>query len=461
MTQWSRRSFNQTLGCSLLAGMAGNSAFSQSKKKPNVVLIFADDMGYGDLSSFGHPTIHTPNLDQMAREGTKLTSFYATAPVCTPSRAALLTGRYPVRAGQPGNLGPGSKGGLPLSEITLAQLLKKQGYRTACIGKWHLGYDPEEYMPTSRGFDSYYGLLYSNDMIPPWVQTDKPLKLYRDTTPIEHPVNQNTLTERYTEEAVKFIKESKDQPFFLYLPHSMPHLPVLTSEKFQGKSRAGLYGDVIETIDWSVGQILKTLKEEGIDDDTLVIFTSDNGPWLNLPNRMLAGGVERWHAGFKNLLRGSKGQTYEGGLRVPCIVRWPNQVKADRRTAETACTMDLFATIAHLAGAELPSDRVIDGKNIFPLLQGEKESPREEFFYFRGKNLEAVRRGPWKLRMSRSHRLDLDKGDPLTPELFNLDIDPAEQYNFAEREPEIVEELKKKLIAMAKELKANLHFKEK
>ena len=458
MNQWSRRRFNQTLGCSLLAGLAANPAFAQGAQKPNVVLIFADDMGYGDLSSYGHPTIHTPHLDQMAREGTKLTSFYATAPVCTPSRVALLTGRYPVRAGLPGNLGPDSKGGLPLSEITLAELLKGQGYRTACVGKWHLGHDTEDYMPTSRGFDSYYGLLYSNDMIPPWVQTEKPLKLYRDTTPIEHPVDQNTLTERYTHEAINFIQESKDEPFFLYLPHSMPHLPVMTSEKFQGESRAGRYGDVIETIDWSVGQILQTLKDEGLDDNTIVIFTSDNGPWLNLPDRMLAGGVERWHSGFKNLLRGSKGQTYEGGMRVPCIVRWPGNIKADRRTAEMACTMDLFATIAKLAGASLPEDRVMDGRDIMPLLEGEKESPRDEFFFCRGKNLEAVRRGPWKLRMTRSHRPDLQQGDPLTPQLFNLDIDPAEQYNFADREPEVVANLKEAMRNKANEIGANLAF---
>ncbi len=454
-----RRHFNHLLSMGLAAGplmMPNLTHASNGGRKPNIVLIFTDDMGYGDLSSYGHPTIQTPHLDNMADEGMRLTSFYATAPVCTPSRVALLTGRYPVRAGQPGNLGPNSKKGLNLSEVLLPQLLKKQGYRTMAIGKWHLGHDPVDYMPTSRGFDHYYGLPYSNDMIPPWVKTDKPLYLYRDTEVIEHPVEQKTLTERFTREAVKFIKSSKDSPFFLYLPHSMPHLPISTSDSFRGTSRAGLYGDVIETIDWSVGKILETLKEEGLDDNTMVIFTSDNGPWLNLPPRMLQGGVKRWHSGFKSLLEGSKGTTYEGGHRVPCIVRWPNQINPGQVSADMACTMDLFATICHCTGTPLPDDRVIDGMNIMPMLRGKEDTPREEFFYFRGKRLEAVREGPWKLRLSRSHREDLDKDEPLTPELFNLDIDPAEQYNFAEIEPEIVKRLNQKMKVMAKELKANL-----
>ncbi|MBD3268200.1 sulfatase-like hydrolase/transferase [bacterium] len=426
-----------------------------AKKKPNFIVLFADDMGYGDVECFGHPTINTPHLNRMAREGIRLTSFYAGAPVCTPSRAALMTGRYPKRAGQPQNLGPGSKKGLPLSEITLAEQLKKGGYKTMCIGKWHLGHNPDEYMPTSRGFDHYYGLLYSNDMIPPWVNTDKPLKLYRDLKPVEHPVDQSTLTERYTREAVKFIRDAKDDPFFLYLPYAMPHLPISASSR-KGTSRAGLYGDVIETIDWSVGTILNTLMVEGLDEDTMVVFTSDNGPWLNLPSRMLQDGVKPWHCGFKNLLRGHKGNTYEGGLREPCIFRWPGTIPAGQTSADMACTMDIFATILETSGVGIPQDRVIDGMNILPFLKGQSPSPRKEFYYSRGDRLEAVREGPWKLRMSRTLRNDLKKGDPLPPELFQLDWDPAEQYNMAGQHPDLVDKLLKKLHAKAKEIGAKV-----
>ncbi len=451
-----RRSFLGLTGASVASLAAAKDASAADRQnRPNFILVFADDLGYGDLSCYGHPTIRTPNLDRMAQEGMRLTSFYAAASVCSPSRAGLLTGRYPVRCGQPGNLGPGSTGGLPLSEVILPAALKPLGYRTMAIGKWHLGHTPD-YVPTARGFDSFYGLPYSNDMIPPWVKTDRPLHLYRDTESIESPVQQETLTERYTEEAVKFIRRSRGSRFFLYLPHSMPHLPVSTSRRFRGRSRAGLYGDVIETLDWSMGRILATLKQEHLDRRTMVIFTSDNGPWLNLPARMLQQGNERWHAGSKGLLRGHKGNTYEGGLRVPGIVRWPGRIPPGQISEDIAATMDLYTTIVQAAGADLPADRTLDGKDLMPFLAGKAPSPRQEFYYFRGSNLEAVREGKWKLRLSRSMRDDLEKDDPLTPELFDLDFDPAEQYNLADREPDLVARLENKLREFAAELSAKV-----
>lgn len=451
-----RRSFLGLTGASVASLAAAKDASAADRQnRPNFILVFADDLGYGDLSCYGHPTIRTPNLDRMAQEGIRLTSFYAAASVCSPSRAGLLTGRYPVRCGQPGNLGPGSTGGLPLSEVILPAALKPLGYRTMAIGKWHLGHTPD-YVPTARGFDSFYGLPYSNDMIPPWVKTDKPLHLYRDTESIESPVQQETLTERYTEEAVKFIRRSRGSPFFLYLPHSMPHLPISTSRRFRARSRAGLYGDVIEALDWSMGRILATLKQQRLDRRTMVIFTSDNGPWLNLPTRMLQEGNERWHAGSKGLLRGHKGNTYEGGLRVPGIVRWPGRIPPGQISEDIAATLDLYTTIVQAAGADLPADRTLDGKDLMPFLAGKAPSPRQDFYYFRGSNLEAVREGKWKLRLSRSMRDDLEKDDPLTPELFDLDFDPAEQYNLADREPDLVTRLHEKLRTFAQELNAKL-----
>jgi arylsulfatase A-like enzyme len=404
----------------ILLGAAQAPVLAQTRRRsPNVIILFADDMGYGDLGCYGHPTIRTPNLDRMAGEGARFTSFYAAAPVCTPSRVGLLTGRYPVRAGLPNNLGPDSKGGLPLTEILLPQVLKKNGYRTMAIGKWHLGHHPIEFLPTRRGFDAYLGLPYSNDMIPPWVKTETPLHLYRGDERIEVMSDQSNLTERYTEEAVRFVREAGDQPFFLYLPYAMPHLPVSTSERFRGRSRAGLYGDVIETIDWSAGEILRTLKERRLDNNTLVVFTSDNGPWHDLPPRMLQKGVHPWHTGTKGLLRGAKGTTYEGGPRVPCIVRWPGVVEP-RTVMDMASTLDLFPTVTAAAGATMPPDRVYDGYDIGPLLRGSTSAPRNRFYYFLGARLEAIRDGSWKCRLA---------AKASGPELFNVDEDPAEQYN--------------------------------
>lgn len=437
-TNMNRRHFLQTLGLGATACALGTGASAASARRPNVVVIFADDMGYGDLGCYGHPTIRTPNIDAMALDGVRMTSFYAAASVCSPSRAALLTGRYPVRCGMPGNTGPNSESHLPESEVTIADVLRSDGYKTMAVGKWHLGHQRPELLPTGRGFDSWFGLPYSNDMIKPWVQTDKPLELFRDTEPIEHPVNQDTLTERYTDEAVNFIEGAGDSPFFLYLAHSMPHLPVRTSDRFRGTSRSGLYGDVIETIDWSVGRIRDALRTAGVEDDTLLVFTSDNGPWLNLPSRMLQEGNEHWHGGSPGPLRGAKATTYEGGMRVPMLACWPGQIPAGVRSDELATTMDLFPTIVEMTGAKDPDDRTIDGADILPLLTGGNDSPHDEFYYFRGSTLQAVRDETWKLRQEKSDA-------PV--ELYHLGRDPRELYNVAADHPEIVSQLQQRMQA--------------
>jgi arylsulfatase A len=426
------------------ASCGGISPSHSDMDPPNVILIFADDLGYGDLGSYGHPTIRTPRLDRMAEEGLRLTSFYSAAPSCTPSRAALLTGRYPLRVGLPHVLGPESENGLSPDEITVATALKTLGYRTAHIGKWHLGHHREAFMPTSHGFDEYFGILYSNDMIRPWVQTDRPLAFHRGTEAVEHPIDQREITVRYTEEAIDFIRRNRDQPFFLYLADNMPHVPIYAAEAFRGRSLAGLYGDVIEAIDWSTGEILDELRRLGIDERTLVVFTSDNGPWSNMPDRMfgeeLLPGHERirpWHAGTAGLLRGSKATTYEGGFRVPAILRWPGRIPAGRASAEMATTMDLFATILDVAGAAIPSDRTIDGNVLTAFLMGESASPTNRLFYFAGNDLHAVREGPWKLRETTTDGV----------QLFHLEEDPGERFNRADEEAERVAELRVRMEA--------------
>jgi arylsulfatase A len=429
-----RRQFMGAIGAGALAISA--SAQNANTRKPNFVIIFADDLGYGDLGCYGHPTIRTPNLDAMADDGVRMTSFYAAAPVCSPSRAALLTGRHAVRCGMPGNTGPDSDNYLPESELTMGDIFGAQGYRTACVGKWHLGHQRPELLPTGRGFDSWYGLPYSNDMIKPWVQTDKPLHLYRDTTPIEEPVDQNTLTERYTDEAVKFIKDAGDESFLLYFAHSMPHLPLRASDRFRGQSRSGLYGDVIEMMDWSTGQIREALREAGVEDNTLIVFTSDNGPWLDLPDRMLQDGNTRWHGGSPGPLRGAKGTTYEGGLRVPMIACWPGTIPAGTRCDELASTLDLLPTFANAADVPLPDDRTFDGTNITPLLKDEGPSPNEYFYYFRGANLQAVRDQTWKYRQETPDSEE---------ELFHLNRDPGELYNVIKDEPAIAASLRDRM----------------
>lgn len=432
-----------------------------TQQPPNIIILFADDMGYGDLSSYGHPLIRTTNLDQMAEDGIRLTSFYVAAAACTPSRAALLTGRYPLRSGLPRVLFPEAEHGLPASEITLAEALKAQDYRTMCVGKWHLGQTKEAYMPTFQGFDQYFGLITSNDMMRPWVQTDVPLRLYRDLEPTdEYPVDQDRLTTRYTEEAVKFIKAAKDHPFFLYLPYNMPHAPIHTADRFRGQSTAGLYGDVIETIDWSAGQVLKTLKENDLDKNTIVIFASDNGPWNNMPDRMFKEDIVKpWHGGSAGLLRGGKGTTYEGGFRVPCIIRWPGTIPEKQVSSQVATSMDLYTTLIHVAGGNIPQDREVDGVDVMPLLMGDTTFQRgKDFYYFLGNNLEAIRSGVWKLRIAPFAGKEVPRNESLAPELYNLLLDPSERTNRAEEHPEIVAELKEKMKNFILE-GANVRFK--
>ena len=359
-------------------------------RKPNFIVIFCDDLGYGDLGCFGHPSIRTPNLDRMAAEGQKWTNFYVGASVCTPSRAALLTGRLPNRSGMMSAerrvLFPNSKGGLPASETTIAELLKTVGYATAAVGKWHLGHLPQ-FLPTAHGFDTYWGIPYSNDMdgqkgfpnyqktgrkdahyVAPIAQYDVPI--LHDTEVIERPANQHTLTQRYTDKAIAFIKENRDRPFFVYLAHNLPHIPLYAGERHVGKSRRGIFGDVIEEIDAGVGQILDTLRDLNLAEDTLVVFTSDNGPWLPFHT----------HGGSGGLLRHGKGTTFEGGMREPTIFWWPGKVKPGGQM-EMGATMDLLPTCCALSGAVAPTDRILDGYNLAPLLQGKtRTSPRDRVF---------------------------------------------------------------------------------
>ncbi len=438
----SRRAFLKMLGAGAVSAVMTPCFLTNArpiKHKPNIIMLFADDVGYGDLSCYGHPTIHTPNLDRLAVEGVRLTSFYS-APSCVPARVQLLLGQYPPRVNL-GRTGSGGNGGIPEGQVTLAQVVKNAGYRTAMMGKWHLGYAKNESLPVGKGFDYWFGLPYSNDMRKPWVKTDVPLWLYENTKKVEHPVDQDTLTTRYTEHAVDFIQQAKDEPFFLYLAYSMAHLPIHTTEKFRGHSRAGLYGDVIQTIDWSVGQITKALRQTGNQSNTIVVFASDNGPWLDLPARMLQEGNLPWHAGLPGHLSGAKHTTLEGGPRVPCIVRWPGQIPAGRMLADMAATMDLYVTLGKAAGGKLP-DYPLDGYDLMPFLKGQtRKSPRDTFLYFTGRGApQAVRVGPWKLRIVNGI------------ELFNLDIDPSERYNRAEEKPELVEQLTKRMRQLATEL---------
>ena len=420
------------------AALAAPSLFAAPTRKPNIIMIYADDLGYGDLGCYGHPTIRTPNLDRMAAEGLRFTQFYSAAPVCTPSRAALMTGRLPVRSGLTRVLFPYSDGGMPDGEVTVAESLKAAGYRSACIGKWHLGWQTK-YLPTRHGFDSYFGLPYSNDMTPtagpgaPASATSPPLPLFRNEEVIEREPDQSKLTERYTAEALSFLKQQSSKPFFLYYPQTFPHVPLYAGARFKGKSARGLYGDVVEEIDWSVGEILKTVKAMGQDNNTLVVFSSDNGPWL----------IKKEYAGSAGLLREGKATTWDGGMRVPCIARWMGRIPAGRTTTAVGTTMDMFPTFAHYAGAAIPQDREIDGHDLSAVLEGRSEGEERTLFYWSDVELRAVRKGPWKLHVRTNNQVDLPTGvqDVNPPLLFNLASDPSEKYNVAAAQPEIVKEL--------------------
>ena len=427
---------------------------------PNVVMIYTDDQGYGDIGVQGAKGYTTPNLDRMAAEGMRFTDFYVAAPVCSASRAALLTGCYPARLGINGALGPKSRTGLNPDETTLAEVMQSKGYATGMFGKWHLG-DHPDLLPVKQGFDEYLGLPYSNDMWPenPNAKTGSypPLPLMENAAALDPEVSaedQATLTTRYAERAVKFITEHKTKPFFLYVAPSMPHVPLYVSGKFKGKSAQGLYGDVIQEIDWAVGEILTALKTEGLDENTLVIFTSDNGPWSIYGN----------HAGSAGPFRESKGTCWEGGIRVPCLMRWPGKIPAGTVCREVAGTIDILPTVAALAGAVLP-EKAIDGKDIGALLRGETgaKSPHESLvFYYGNHELQALRSGKWKLILPHIYRtIEQIGADGLTGkhgrattglELYNLEKDPGETKDLAATEPAALQQLSAMAQAAREEL---------
>lgn len=412
-----------------LANASTDSALADEQEgPPNVIIIFCDDLGYGDLGCFGHPTIRTPNLDRMAAEGMKFTQFYAGACVCTPSRAALLTGRLPIRSGMCSDrrrvLFPDSQGGIQADEITLAEIFRAAGYATGCVGKWHLGHLPP-FLPTNHGFDSYFGIPYSNDM------DRSHLPLLRNEEIIEQPVNQSTITQRYTDEAVQFIESNHDQPFFLYFPHTFPHTPLFAGEAHLETSSRGLYGDVVEELDASVGRVLDTLREKDLTENTLVFFTSDNGPWLN----------RKAHGGSAGLLRGGKGSTWEGGMREPTLAWWPGTIEAGSVSQQVASTMDIFATACAILGQALPDDRLYDSHDLTPVLTSEGPTTREALFYYRGTRLMAVRQGPWKAHYitQAGYGSAAEEHDP--PLLFHLEIDPGEQWNVADQHAEVLDQI--------------------
>ncbi len=441
------------VACLLL--VSGSCFSADAVRTPNIVLIFIDDLGYGDIGPFGNTTVKTPHLDQLASEGMKFTSFYAT-PVCSMSRACLMTGCYNARVSIPGVLFPGSQIGLHPNEVTLAEIAKQRGYATTCIGKWHLGHR-EPFLPTKQGFDSYFGIPYSNDMTidtqharfakgclfrDDMTEEKARAEAIRHTVPlmrgneiVEYPADQSTLTQRYTTEAVQFMRDHKSVPFFLYLPHAMVHVPLAASDTFRGKSGHGLFGDAVEEIDWSVGQIMQTLKELQLDERTLVIFTSDNGA--------ASGSSAPW--------RGKKATNFEGGVREPCIMRWTGRIAAGTTCHQIAGNIDLLPTFAKLIGTEPPQDRVLDGRDITALLFNPQAGPvRDTHLYFTANStLAAIRQGDWKLFLpqqgnnanAKKKNAKQANTEATGPILYNLANDPIESKNLADEHPEIVARL--------------------
>jgi arylsulfatase A len=434
-----------TLACGGCRTTPSSRPDDSATRPPNVVIIFCDDLAYADIAPFGAET-RTPNLSQLAREGRRFTDFYVGQPVCSASRAALLTGCYPNRVGIMGALPPRARIGINPDETTIAEILKGRGYATAIFGKWHLG-DAPQFLPTRHGFDEFFGLPYSNDMWPfhPVTPTNyPPLPLYEGERVVQLMPDQTQLTTWYTERAVDFIERKRDQPFFLYLAHNMPHVPLFVSRKFDGKSGRGVFADVIMEIDWSVGEVMRALKRSGLDDNTLVVFTSDNGPWLSYGN----------HAGSALPLREGKGTTFEGGVREPTIMRWPGRIPPGSVCREMAWSMDLLPTVARLAGTNAPADRIIDGKDIWPLISGQPgaKSPHPAYYYYWDRGLEAVRAGRWKLHFAHDYRklsVPGGNGKPgryvtgrIAGALYDLEKDPGEANDLAAQYPAEVARLR-------------------
>jgi arylsulfatase A-like enzyme len=449
------------LFCVIAAALTNSGALRvAAQRPPNIIFVFADDLGYADIAPFsqrqGAARPHTPNLDRMAAEGVRLTSFYVAQAVCSASRAALLTGAYSNRVGIAGALNHRASYGINAEETTIAEMLKTRGYATAIFGKWHLGHE-KPFLPLHHGFDEYLGLPYSNDMWPrhpqqkdfypdlPLIEGDEVVKLDPD---------QSQLTATYTDRAVRFIERNRDRPFFLYLAHAMPHVPLFASGAFAGKSGQGLYGDVIEEIDWSVGRVLDAVARMTLDERTLVIFTSDNGPWLSYGN----------HGGSQGRFREGKGTAFEGGVRVPFVARWPGRIPKGTSAATPAMTIDLLPTFAAIAGAALPAERIIDGRDIWPVLTGEKGAadPHDALYFYWGTELHAIRSGRWKLHLPHPYQSLARAGADGAPgqyetkrielSLFDLDADPGESVDVAGRHPDIVQ----KMLALAERAREDL-----